>query len=110
MKDKNKQALKGLLESLEQHEKDTTYFGVEVDKEELRTLLRWAQNSAHIWFIGDRVKLTGTRVPFNWLKDDTLGTVVGESHEDGCAYVDWDGAPDGEHRIRMFHNEIKLAK
>lgn len=110
MKEKAKQALKCLLENVSEHEMEDRGSEVLSDIDDLKTLLRWAQNSAHIWFIGDRVKLTGARVPFNWLKGDTLGTVVGESHEDGCAYVHWDGAPDGEERIRMFHNEIKLAK
>lgn len=110
MKDKNKAALKGLKDSLEQHEKETAYSGVEVDKEELRTLLRWAQNSAHIWFEGDRVKWTGARVPFNWIEEGMLGTVIIESHDDGKARVEWDGGPGDENRVWMFHNEIKLAK
>lgn len=110
MKDKTKKALKDLLENVSDHEMEDRGPDVLVDLEDLKRVLRWAQNSAHIWFEGDRVRLTGTRVPFSWLEEDTLGTVVGESHEDGCAYVHWDGAPDGEERIRMFHNEIKRIK
>lgn len=110
MKDKAKKALKSLLADVKVHESETSYSAVEVDKEELKTLLRWAQNHAHVWFIGDRVKLTGVRVPFNWLTDDMLGTVVDESHEDGCAYVHWDGAPEDDRRVKMYHNEIKRVK
>lgn len=112
MKKKNIDALKGLKESLEQHEKETAYSAVEVCKEELRTLLRWAQNSAHVWFEGDRVKWTGASVPYNWFEGEMLGTVIVESHDDGKARVEWDGGPedDGENRVWMFHNEIKLAK
>lgn len=92
MKDSNKAALVGLRESLIQHEKETSYSGVEVDKEELRTLLRWAQNTAHIWFEGDRVEWTGVSVPYNWFEGEMLGTVIGESHEKDRLV--WSGTAD----------------
>jgi hypothetical protein len=114
MKQSNKDALRGLLETLTQHEKETTYSGVEVDKEELRTLLYWAQNKAYVWFEGDRVKLTGTRVPYGFLDDGyalgLLGTVYADSEDDGTVHVEWDNAPEKYRRVRMFHNEVKLAK
>jgi hypothetical protein len=110
VKDKTKKALKSLLADVAEHEMEDRGSHVLVNIGDLKTLTRWAQNKDHIWFLGDRVKLTGVRVPFRWLEGDALGTVVGESHEDGCAYVRWDSAPDGEQRVRMFHNEIKRVK
>lgn len=109
MKKKNRDALKGLVETLIIHESETTYGAVEVDKEELRTLLRWAQNKAHHYFKGDRVKYTGVRVPFGWMKMDMEGTVIVESDDESVCRVEWDDAPDGEGRYMMFHNEIRLA-
>jgi len=114
MKDKTKKALKGLLESVKTHESETSYSAVEVDKEELRTLLRWAQNSAYVWFEGDRVKLTGVRIPYDFLEDGyskgLQGTVYTDSEDDGTALVEWDDAPEDLRRVRMFHNEIKRTK
>jgi hypothetical protein len=111
LKKKNRNAIKGLKESLEQHEKETTYGAVEVDKEELRTLLRWAQNKSHHYFEGDRVKATGASVPFRWLEMDMEGTVIAESDDKSICRVEWEGGPadDGENRVMMYHNEIRLA-
>ncbi len=111
MKKKNRDAIKGLKEALEQHRKETTYGAVEVDIDELDTLLRWAQNKAHHYFEGDRVQETGTFVPdAPWLDNGMEGTVISESADDATCRVEWDGGPEDDNRIRMFHNEIKLAK
>lgn len=109
MKQKNRDALLGLKESVEQHRRETTYSAVEVDADELETLLRWAQNKAHQYFEGDRVKTTGVRVPFGWLSMGSEGTVIAESDNEGVCRVEWDGGPDGDSRVLMYHNEIKLA-
>lgn len=109
MKSKVVKALKSLLDDVTDQD-DETYSVVMVDKADLKRVLRWAQNSAHIWFEGDRVKLTGVRVPFRWLEDDMEGTVIEESLEDGRAHVEWDGGPVGKNRVWMFHNEIKRVR
>lgn len=110
MKDKVKTALVSLREAVEDHEAETEFSAVTVDLGDLKRLLRWAQNEAHVWFIGDRVGLTGARVPFNWLTQDMHGTVIEESHEDGRARVEWDSGPEDDNRVWMFHNEIKKLK
>ncbi len=110
MKSKVKQALRSLLEDVAVHDSETSYSAVEVDKEELKTLLRWAQNSAHVWFEGDRVKRTGASVPFDWLNTEMEGTVMGESDKGGSVRVEWDNGPEGDNRVVMYHNEIKRIK
>lgn len=112
MNKKNRDALKGLVETLIIHEAETTYGAVEVDVDELKTLLRWAQDEAHHYFKGDRVTWTGARVPdAPWLYMGMEGTVISESDETQVCRVEWDGGPqdDGENRIVMYHNEIRLA-
>lgn len=110
MKKKNRDALKGLKESLEQHRKETTYGAVEVDVDELDTLLRWMQNKAHHYFVGDRVKSTGASTPYGWVHEDGVqGTVYAESDERSITWVEWDNAPEESRRVEMYHNEIRLA-
>jgi hypothetical protein len=114
MKKKVKEALRGLLENVEDHEAETEFSAVSVDLGDLKRLLRWAQNSAYVWFEGDRVKLTGVRVPYDFLEDGysegLQGTVYADSEDDGTAIVEWDDAPEDLRRVRMFHNEIKKIK
>jgi len=111
MKNKVKQALKSLLEDVAVHESETQYSAVEVDVTELKTLLRWAQNESYVWFEGDRVKRTGVgKTPFSWLEMGMEGTVLDDSGDDGTCRVEWDGGPEDENRVKMFHNEIKRLK
>lgn len=113
MKSKVKDALKSVLDDVAKHEKEDGGPDVTVDLGDLKRLLRWAQNSASVWFEGDRVCLTGTRVPYDFLEDGyergIHGTVYMDSEDDGTAMVTWDNDP-AEQRVRMFHNEIKLVK
>lgn len=110
MKSKVKQALRSLLEDVADHEAETEFSAVTVDLGDLKTLMRWAQNTAYVWFEGDRVKWTGVRIPLDWMTADMLGTVLEDSGDDGTAYVEWDGAPEYNRRAKMFHNEIKRVK
>lgn len=111
MKEKTKQALRGLLESVEQHEKETTYSAVEVDKDELKRLLRWAQNHAHVYFEGDQVEWTGARVrDMPWLVMGMTGTVLTDSYDDGTVRVEWEQGPEGFNRGLMYHNEYRRTK
>lgn len=110
MKDKTKQALKDLRETVADHEYEDRGSDVLVDLGDLKRLLRWAQNKDHTWLKGDRVKRTGARVPFNWMTEEHEGLVLEDSLEDGIALVEWDNAPDDQRRLKMYHNEIKLAK
>jgi hypothetical protein len=112
MKEKTIASLRNLLEEVADHEAETSFSAVSVDLADLKRVLRWAQNSAYIWFVGDRVKRTGASVPYGWLEMGMEGTVISEDHGDGRARVEWDGGPedDGENRVWMFHNEIKKVK
>lgn len=110
MKEKTVKALRGLLKDVAKHEAESGGPDVTVDLADLKRVLRWAQNSAHVWFIGDRVILTGASVPFRWLEDTMVGTVVEESLEDGKAKVEWAGGPAGKNSVWMFHNEIRRVK
>lgn len=111
MKQKNRDAIKGLKDSVYHHRKETTYSAVEVDVEELETLLRWAQDKSHHYFVGDRVKSRiDAAPPQEWLVKGDEGTVIVESDSEGICRVEWDEGPDGEGRVRMYHNEIRLAK
>jgi hypothetical protein len=111
LKDKVKKTLRQLREDVRIHESETQYSAVEVDKDDLKRLLRWAQNSSYVWFEGDRVKRTGDgKPPYGWLDMGMLGTAYADSDDDGTVYVEWDDAPEEDRRIRMFHNEIKLVK
>lgn len=107
MKQKTRDALRGILKDVAKHEAEAGGPDVTVDLGELTRLLRWAQNKDHIWFKGDRVKWTGVSVPFGWLDEGMEGTVIGESHEDGRAHVEWNGGPENANRVWMYHNEIK---
>lgn len=109
MKQKIREALKSVLKDVAKHEAEQGGPDVTVDLGELKRLLRWAQNNANVWFEGDRVEWTGATVgSMPWLRMDMLGTVVEDGGEDGIARVKWDGVP--EISVRMYHNEIKLAK
>lgn len=112
MKDKTRKALKGLLKHVAAEEAaDPAWPYVDgVNKEDLKRLMRWAQNESYAWFEGDRVELTGARVPFPWLEGEVQGTVLEDTGEDGIACVEWDGAPKDNKRVKMYHNEIKRVK
>ena len=110
MKDKVKQALKGILGDVRKHEAETEDSDVTVDLADLKRLLRWVQNDAHIWFNGDKVEWTGASIPFNWVTEESVGIVVEEGLDSGTPFVKWDTAPEHQEPIKMFHNEIKLVK
>lgn len=109
MKDKTKKALKSLLDHVKAEEAaDPAWPQVDgVSKEDLKTLLRWAQNNAHVWFEGDRLEWTGATVhDYPWLEMGVHGTAYLDS-QNGTVPVVWDNAPEGTGRVMMFHNEIK---
>lgn len=114
MKEKNIQALRSVLEDVKAHEAETDFSAVSVDLADLKRVLHWAQNNAHVWFKGDRVILTGASVPFDYLDNayaqGVQGTIVEESHEDGRARVQWDNQPLDAIPVWMFHNEIKKVR
>jgi len=111
MKNKVKQALKSLLEEVAVHESETQHSAVGVDLGDLKRVLRWAQNSAYVWFEGDRVVRTGVSVnEFPWLTRGMEGTALSDSDDGGRVRVEWDGGLDGNNRAMMFHNEIKKLK
>lgn len=111
MKDKVRNALKRLLENVADHEMEDRGSSVLVDLSDLKRLMRWAQNNAHVWFEGDRVTWTGASVgSMPWLRMGMLGTVLEDAGEDGIARVEWDGVPELHNRVRMYHNEIKRIK
>lgn len=112
MNEKTRNALRNLQNDLSVTEDiDPEGDTLVTSREDLNRVLRWAQNSAHVWFFGDRVEWSGASVPYNFITKGIRGTVVEEdSEENGIAMVQWDGAPVQYDRVKMFHNEIKLAK
>lgn len=110
MKEKNKEALRELLENVKDHEEVSDFSAVSVDLKALKRLLRWSQDKAYVWFKGDRVKRTDTRTPFGWLKEGHEGIVLEDSTDEGTVMVEWDNAPDEYRKTMMYHNEIKLVK
>ena len=112
MKQKVKDALRSVLEDVKDHEAETEFSAVSVDLAELKLVLRWAQNNAHVWFEGDRVRTVGVKTPYSWLnvtEGFVEGTVYNDSVE-GRVFVEWDNAPEAFRRVEMFHDEIKRVK